>query len=444
VRITWWAILFDEVNTTMATRFQINVGQTQGDLTGNTNVVIQAAVDQLAALGGGEVRVLPGVYEMQNSLHLRSHVFVRGSGPDTVFHKPASVSSAMPAFLGYGHYDITVAEPSRFCVGMGVLLHDDESRGFYDTVATLLWQDGNRFGIDKMLNHDYHIDNHATVTSVYPLISGADLTDAGVQDLVIDGNAENNAHLNGCRGGGVYLIQAHDVTLRNLLVHNFNGDGISFQQCVRTVIEDCQLLSNTGHGLHPGSGSVAPVIRRCKVSRNGNDGIFYCLRVTYSVCEDCDIVGNAHDGVSIGERDTHHHIRNNRIGTSGRYGIYFRETVPGYGGGDNLIEGNRIYDNCQADGNAEIHIARDTQRIQILKNHFGPAHKPMVAITVGDNCKEITVANNEADLLYRPTIQAAPTASVSLQTPGERMPVGPGFVPTDGMLHLNIRTPRFA
>ncbi len=424
----------------MTKRFEITVGQTQGDLIGATNEVLQAAVDQAAALGGGEVRILPGIYEMQNSLHLRSHVAVHGSGPDTVLHKVPSVSSAMPVFLGYGHYDITVAEPEKFCVGMGVLLHDDESRGFYDTVATLVWQDGDRFGIDRMLNHDYHIAKHARATTVYPLISGCNLVDAAVSDLAIDGNSENNAYLGGCRGGGVFLIQAHNVTLRNVTVQNFNGDGISFQQCVRTVVEDCQLLNNTGHGLHPGSGSVAPVIRRCKAVHNGDDGIFYCLRVTYSLCEDCEIVGNAHDGISIGERDTHHYIHNNKIGGSGRYGIYFRDAVPSYGGSNNLIEGNRIFDNCQNEGAAEIYIAHDIQRVHILKNHFGPAHKPMVAIAVADGCKEIVASANEADLLYRPTIQTSGSSLVSLQSPVDRLPVGPEYVPEDGMLHLNIRS----
>ncbi len=423
----------------MAKRFEITVGQTQGDLTGTTNAVLQAAVDQAAGLGGGDVRILPGTYEMNNSLHLRSHVHVRGSGPDTVLHKAPSVSSAIPAFLGYGHYDITVAEPEKFNVGMGVLLHDDQSGGFYDTVATLVWQEGIRFGIDRMLNHDYHIARHARATTVYPLVSGCNIVDASVNDLAIDGNAENNAYLGGCRGGGVYLIQAHNISLRNIVVQSFNGDGISFQQCVRTMIEDCQLLYNTGHGLHPGSGSVAPVIRRCKANHNGNDGIFYCLRVTYSLCEECEFIANAHDGISIGERDTHHDIRNNKVGGNGRYGIYFREAVPSYGGNNNLIEGNRIFDNCQAEGAAEVYITHDIQRVHILKNHFGPAHKPMVAIAVEDGCKEIIAAANETDLLYRPTIQTNGSSLVSLQAPAERLPVGPGNVPEDGLWHLNLR-----
>src|SRR5262249_42537506 len=155
----------------MANRFHITVGQTQGEITGTTNAAIQAAVDRAAAMGGGIVHVLQGVYDMQDSLHLRSNVTVRGAGDKTILRKAPSVQYTIPAFLGYGHYDITVAEPDKFCIGMGVLIQDDESKGFYDTVATLTWQDGDRFGISSMLNHDYHVNNRATVTSVYPIVS---------------------------------------------------------------------------------------------------------------------------------------------------------------------------------------------------------------------------------------------------------------------------------
>ena len=425
----------------MTSRFQITVGQTEGDITGNTNAAIQAAVERAAGMGGGDVHILPGVYEMQDSLHLRSHVAVHGAerGSDTVLHKVPSVQSCVPAFLGYGHYDISVEEPSKFRVGMGVLIQDDDSRGFYDTVGTLIWQDGDRFGIDRMLNHDYHVNNHATVTSVDPLVSACNVTHATLTDLVIDGNSAQNGYLNGCRGGGAYLLQAHDVSLRNVTIRNFNGDGISFQQCARTTLEDCQLIDNTGHGLHPGSGSVAPVIRRCRCVNNGNDGIFYCLRVTYSLCEDCEIAGNGHDGISIGERDSHHLIRNNKISASGRYGIYFREAVPTYGGNDNVIEGNRIFANCRKDGCAEVYITHGIRRVQIVRNHFGPGNKPMVAVQVEDGCEEIAIAGNDADLVYRPTVQASSAAGVSLQAPAGDLAVGPACAPADAMLHLNIR-----
>jgi len=59
-------------------------------------------------------------------------------------------------------------------------------------------------------------------------------------------------------------------------VRNYNGDGISFQQCKDIVIDRCRCLENTGHGLHPGSGSVGAVIQNTTCRGNGMDGIYYC------------------------------------------------------------------------------------------------------------------------------------------------------------------------
>ncbi|MFW6162516.1 MAG: hypothetical protein ACODAJ_07075, partial [Planctomycetota bacterium] len=118
------------------------------------NLVIQAAVDRAAEKGGGRVLLPPGVYLMHDSLHLRSGVHVEGSGRETVLRKAPEVRSALSADLGYGHYDVSVAEPEKFRVGMGVLVADDRAGGFYQTVGTLTWRDGDRFGISRMLHHD--------------------------------------------------------------------------------------------------------------------------------------------------------------------------------------------------------------------------------------------------------------------------------------------------
>ena len=252
---------------------------------GRTNRDIQAAVDRAAAQGGGEVVLAAGTYDMDDSLHLRSHVRIRGQGDKTVLRKRPSVTSPLSADLGYGHFNVSLAEPGRFHVGMGVHIHDDHSGGFYDTVATLTWREGDRFGISRMLNHDYGRRANAAVTSIYPVISGYHLEDAAVEDLAIDGNKSQNAHLNGCRGGGVFLLQAHQLKLKGLHVKDYNGDGISFQQCRGTVVERCVLEGMTGLGLHPGSGSVGTVLRGNACRRNGSDGIYYCLRVSYSLCE---------------------------------------------------------------------------------------------------------------------------------------------------------------
>ncbi len=46
-------------------RLTLTVGQTQGDLQGRDDKVIQAGIDYLDRLGGGTLRILPGTYELR-------------------------------------------------------------------------------------------------------------------------------------------------------------------------------------------------------------------------------------------------------------------------------------------------------------------------------------------------------------------------------------------
>lgn len=322
-------------------------------VTGNTNASIQTAVDRLAAAGGGTVKIPPGVYIMGDSLHLRSGVSIEGSGSDTVLRKTPCVSSPLIYYLGYGHYDVSVAEPDKFAVGTGVCVTDRDAGGFYNTVATVTGKHGSELILNRMLNHDYRPWRDGRVVSVCPVISGYHLENVSVSNLVIDGNAGENAYLDGCRGGGIFLLQAHNITLRDITVKDYNGDAISFQQCRNILIENCLCIGNTGSGLHPGSGSVGTVMRGIQCRDNGGDGIFYCLRVSYSLCEDCVFEGNGRHGISIGHRDTDAIVRNNRVGANGGHGIYFREDSLNRSGCRTLITGNSIEGGIYFDSAAE-------------------------------------------------------------------------------------------
>ena len=77
------------------------VGPANADFTGTTQAVIQAAVDQAASSGGGTVKILPGTYIMNDSLHLRSGVTVCGSGSGTVLMKSRCVQSSTRYYMGY-------------------------------------------------------------------------------------------------------------------------------------------------------------------------------------------------------------------------------------------------------------------------------------------------------------------------------------------------------
>jgi hypothetical protein len=120
------------------------------------------------------------------------------------------------------------------------------------------------------------VANKAQAATVFPVVSGYNLEGARVEDLVIEGNKEENVALNGCRGGGIFLYRGFGTIIRGCVVRNYNGDGLSFQQSNDVLVEDCVSEGNAGLGMHPGSGSQRPVVRGCIARNNGEDGLFLC------------------------------------------------------------------------------------------------------------------------------------------------------------------------
>jgi hypothetical protein len=64
----------DAIEPDWAQRIQITVGPDKADIVGSDHRSIQAAVDYVAGLGGGTVRILPGTYRFRNAVRLRSGV----------------------------------------------------------------------------------------------------------------------------------------------------------------------------------------------------------------------------------------------------------------------------------------------------------------------------------------------------------------------------------
>ncbi|MHB9132765.1 MAG: right-handed parallel beta-helix repeat-containing protein [Armatimonadota bacterium] len=419
----------------MQTGLTLTVGPNTGDFVGSTNTALQAAVDAAARAGGGVVSITEGVYTMHDSLHLRSGVTVRGEGAGTVLRKAACVSSPILGYLGYGHYDVSLVEPDKFQVGMGVYIADNNAGGFYTTVATLTWRDGERFGISRFLNHDYSGENAGMVLSLFPVISGIEIENAAIENLAIDGNKAENVRLNGCRGGGIFLLQAHNIAMRGLAVRDYFGDGISFQQCRDTLVEDCLLEGQTGCGLHPGSGSVGPIMRRVTARNNGSDGIFFCLRVSYGLCEACVITGNGGDGISIGGRDTDNLIHRCVIRDNAGHGVYFRKGPEYMGGNRNRIEHCEVGPNGKS---GEFYLENTTADIEILDNRITPGSEPRVAVWADDQCRRITVAGND---LIGEGAELASSACLAVEMmftrPASLLPVGPDARPVGAARHLS-------
>jgi hypothetical protein len=160
------------MHSAMKDRPQVTVGQSDTDIIGSDNRALQAAVDYIAALGGGTVNIGPGTFTMRDSLHLRSHVTVRGSTGKTILQKASAVTSPLVRDGDYGEEQVSVQDPTGFDVGCGVAIWDKNSGGFHTTVARITGRNGRTFSIDKPLNADCMVGNGAMAATVFPVVSG--------------------------------------------------------------------------------------------------------------------------------------------------------------------------------------------------------------------------------------------------------------------------------
>jgi hypothetical protein len=373
-------------------RITVRVGQTEGDVRGSDHRALQSAVDYVASLGGGVVDVLPGVYTMHDSLHLRSNVTVCGHGAATVLRKGDGVSVPLVLDGDYGEEQITVADATSFRVGMGVTVADRNSGGFHTTVARLLWQDGTTFGVSTPLQADCMVANGAYAASVFPVVSGYYVQNARVEFLTVDGNRGNNPHLNGCRGAGIFLYRGHGTHIVGCHVRDYHGDGISFQQSNDVVVEDCLVESCANLGYHPGSGSQRPTLRRNRSLRNDDMGIFLCWRVKGGTFEENESGDNRRYGISIGHKDTDNVFLRNRIVGNGIAGIHFRNESEPMAGHRNRFSGNLIA------GNAKFGVRVDGETHDLLfeDNDFDNdgERKQGIAISVGPKASNVVLSAN--------------------------------------------------
>lgn len=377
----------------------ITVGRDNAQLIGSDNRALQAAVDYIAALGGGTVAIGPGEYLMYDSLHLRANVTVKGTKDKTILRKADGAVSALTLDGDFGEQQITVEDPNGFAVGCGVAIWDKNSGGFHTTVARITGRNGNTFSIDKPLMADCMVHNEAKAGTIFPVVSGYNIERARIEDVIIDGNKEFNVHLNGCRGAGIFLYRAFGTFIQGCEVRNYNGDGISFQQSNDVTVLGCVSEGNTYIGLHPGSGSQRPSVRNCIARNNGTDGLFLCWRVRHGLFKDNIIEGNGRYGISIGHKDSDNLIYGNQIRLNHRDGIFFRKETLAMAAHRNRLEENFIENNGQEDEAAGILVQGEIHDL-VLKNNVirdtrqGDAQKQTVGIRIKEQVGRIILSGN--------------------------------------------------
>ncbi|HLH53979.1 MAG TPA: right-handed parallel beta-helix repeat-containing protein [Verrucomicrobiae bacterium] len=380
----------------------ITVGRNDADLIGSDERALQAALDYIAGLGGGTVLIGPGEFVMHDSLHLRSFVTVRGTPGATILRKAKGVSSSLAMDGDYGEEQVTVRDPAGFKVGYGITVWDKQSGGFHTTVGRIIGANGNTFAFNTALNADCLVANEAMAATVFPVVSGYNLQGASVEDLIIDGNKQENVPLNGCRGGGVFLYRGFGAVVRRCTVRNFNGDGISFQQSNDVIVEGCVSEGNAGLGMHPGSGSQRPVVRGCIARNNGQDGLFLCWRVRHGLFEKNLLENNGGYGISIGHKDTDNVLQENEIRGNHEDGVFFRNETEPMAGHRNRIERNTIENNGHGVASAGILVRGETRDLVFRENVIrdtrpAEARSQLVGIRIEEGAGNVLLEGNRID-----------------------------------------------
>jgi hypothetical protein len=377
----------------------LTVGQTEGDLQGSDNKIIQAGIEYLHRLGGGTLEILPGTYLLQNAVHLRPNITLRGSGEKTILKKAASVVTPLVRDSDWFEYGVQVGDSKGFTPGAGIMLRSKTGPGdwqFEVVKATITAIHENVLFLDRLTKENFWTEKDATAATVFPLLTAENVDNVVVEDIVLDGNREQNEHINGNFSGGVFIQYCNRWHFKNVTSQNYNGDGYSFQVCDDIQFQSCRALNNADLGFHPGSGSQRPVFRQC-TSKGNSLGIFFCWSVSDGLAESCTLLENRDYGISIGHRDTDNVIKDCTIERNGKVGILFRKEAGEFRAGHrNRIENCAIRDNGTKESGVGIDIQGTTRDITIqntkLENTAG--QRQGIGIRIAKEAERIMLQDN--------------------------------------------------
>ena len=305
----------------------ITVGGTGADIQGFTDEAIQVAIESMPA-EGGTVKLSEGTYMMKAPARLKSNIRLKGSGEGTVLKRIDGFRSNFIIDADYGELKITVGDPSGFERGMSIQVTDKNNSSCWDvTTAVITDIVDNVLYFDNHLIRDYDCEQNGMVTNAGSCISVLNAQDVIISDLRVDGNKAKNDLLDGCNGGGIVILKSRYITVENVHVMDFNGEGITWQITENVTVRNCEISGCTNMGLHPGTGSPNSVIEGNN-SHNNRVGMFICWRVHHSMVKGNQFHNNVDYGISTGHKDTDVIFTENHIYENGRDGVYFRNEDP--------------------------------------------------------------------------------------------------------------------
>ena len=206
------------------------------------------------------------------------------------------------------------------------------------------------------------------------LIQIVSVSGVEISNLTIDGNKTSNSNFQ----YGLYISSSSNCSAHNLLVQNWNGDGVQLYNCTACIVHDVFSTGNLYHGFEVEQ-SVRCTIQNCRgylnsvhgliitpgeVGSQGSQGnrIMGCSfedNTQYGICVNWDnastgahlsegniiignsIVGNAQYAVCF-YGESHSTFTENYIFNNGYFGLY------GFESAYNIIKNNYFHNNSQA------------------------------------------------------------------------------------------------
>ena len=374
----------------------ITVGGSKADMPGFTNAVIQRAVDALPA-EGGTVKMDPGVYTMMAPVRLPSNVKLIGSGPETILKRIDGFHSKFIVDADYGELKLTVADVSGFAVGMSMQVKTDALNDCWDVTTGVITDIvGNVIYIDKHLVRDYDCEDNGVVSNAGSCVEVDGSENVFMSDFTVDGNKDKNDLLDGCNGGGIAILRSKHVTVENVNVRDFNGEGITWQITENVTVRNSEISGCTNMGMHPGTGSPNSLIEG-NDSHDNRVGLFICWRVQHSLVRNNQIHNNRELGISTGHKDSDVIFEKNHIYENGGDGVYIREEDAKNAPHRNTFVNNTIENNGTTNGGYGFLFAGQAQDLVLRDNVIRDTKKgtQKAAIFISKGTPAITAENNK-------------------------------------------------
>ena len=315
----------------------ITVGGPGAQIQGFNNQSIQFAIDAVAKTGG-TVQLSPGIFEIKAPVRMKSNVKLVGAGRETVLKRGAGVQTRYIIDADFGELKLTVEHTKGFEIGMKVQVTDDENSSCWNVSTAYITDiNNNTIYIDRGLIRDYQSEKNGLISNASSVIEILDAENVLVSNLTVDGNRSENFFADGCNSAGILILRSEIITIDQVHVDNFNGEGISWQITENVTVKNSEISGSGNTGLHPGSGSPFTVIENNDIHHNKTDGLFVCWRVYDS------------------------RVSNNKMHHNGRFGI-----CTGHKDVDVVFSGNHVYEN-ENDG---IHLRGESEANSPHRNTF--------------------------------------------------------------------------